>query len=64
MLTILKVSSLAYKFVFYRPENNTKVGEPQGTEDLEMSFGGLEMQKWNIATDRAQIVDEKNGSFL
>ena len=45
MLTILKVSSLAYKFVFYRPENNTKVGEPQGTEDLEMSFGGLEMQK-------------------
>ena len=26
-----------------------------------MSFGRLEMQKWNIPTDRAQGVDEKNG---
>ena len=45
MLTTLKVSFLTYKCVFYRPENNTKGGDPQGTEDLEMSFGGLEMQK-------------------
>ena len=26
-----------------------------------MCFGRLEMQKWNIPTDRAQGVDEKNG---
>ena len=26
-----------------------------------MNFDGLEMQKWNIQTDRAQRVDEKNG---
>ena len=45
MLTTLKVSFLTYKYVFYRPENNTKGGDPQGTDDLEMSFGGLEMQK-------------------
>ena len=27
----------------------------------ELNFEGLEMQKWNIPTDRAQRVDEKNG---
>ena len=31
MLATLKVSSLAYKYVLYRPENNAK-GGPQGTE--------------------------------
>ena len=31
MLATLKVSSLAYKYTFYRPENNAK-GGPQGTE--------------------------------
>ena len=31
MLATLKVSSLAYKYAFYRPENNAK-GGPQGTE--------------------------------
>ena len=31
-------------------------------EDLmELNFEGLEMQKWNMRTDRAQRVDEKNG---
>ena len=30
MLTDMKVPSLAYKFVFYRPEHNAK-GEPHGT---------------------------------
>ena len=28
---------------------------------MEFNFEGLEMQKWNISTDRAQRVDEKNG---
>ena len=27
----------------------------------ELHFEGLAMQKWNIPTDRAQRVDEKNG---
>ena len=26
-----------------------------------MNFDGLEMQKWNIQTDRAQRVNDKNG---
>ena len=28
---------------------------------MELTFYDFEMQKWNIATDRAQRVDEKNG---
>ena len=28
---------------------------------MELNFEGLKMQKWNIPTDRAQIVDGKNG---
>ena len=28
---------------------------------MEMNFAGLKMQKWNIPTDRAQRLDEKNG---
>ena len=28
---------------------------------MELNFDGLEMQKWNIPTDRAQRVDGKNG---
>ena len=39
MLIDLKVSSLASKCVFYRPEQNAK-GEP-----VELNFEGLEMQK-------------------
>ena len=39
MLIDLKVSSLASKCVFYRPEHNVK-GEP-----VELNFEGLEMQK-------------------
>ena len=57
MSTTLKVSLLAYKCVFYRPENNAQ-GYPK-----ELNFGGLEMQKWNIPTDRAQRVDEKSGDI-
>ena len=30
-------------------------------EPMELNFEGLEMQKWNISTDKAQRVDEKNG---
>ena len=28
---------------------------------MELNFEDLEIQKWNIPTDRAQKVDEKNG---
>ena len=28
---------------------------------MELNFEGLEMQDWNIPTDRAQRLDEKNG---
>ena len=30
---------------------------------MELNFEGLEMQKGNIPTDRAQRVDEKNGAI-
>ena len=30
---------------------------------MKLNFEGLEMQKWNIPTDRAQRVDGKNGVF-
>ena len=32
----------------------------QKEDPIEVSFEGLEMQKWNIPTDRVQGVDEKN----
>ena len=41
MLTDLKVPSLACKYVFYRPEHNTK----GGGDPMELNFEGLEMQK-------------------
>ena len=43
MLTELKVSFLVRKCVFYRR------GDP-----MELNFEGLEMQKWNIPTNRAK----------
>ena len=58
MLTTLKVSSLGYKCVFYRPQSNTKA------PPKELNFEGLEMQKWNIPTDRIQRVDKKMGPFV
>ena len=47
------MSLLACKCLFYRPEHNAK-GEPHS----------LEMEKWNIPTDRAQRVDEKVRLFV
>ena len=35
----------------------------QREDPMELNFEGLEMQKWNIAKDRAQRVDKKNGLF-
>ena len=58
MLTGLKVSSLACKCVFYRPEHNAK-GVP-----MEMNFEDLEMQKLKKPTDITQRVNEKMGSFV
>ena len=31
---------------------------------MEMKFGGIEMQKWNIPNDRAQREGEKISSFV
>ena len=28
---------------------------------MELNFEGLEMQKWNVSTDRGWRVDKKNG---
>ena len=36
----------------------------QRAEPKEFNFEDLEMQKWNIITDKTQRVDEKNGSFV
>ena len=55
MFTGFKVSTVACKCVFYRPEHNAK-GYLMG-----LNFEVLQIQKWNIPTDRAEIVDEKNG---
>ena len=30
---------------------------------MELNFEGLEMQKWNILSDRAEKLDEKNEVF-
>ena len=56
MSTGLKVSSLACKCVFYRPEHNAK-----GEYPMELNFESLEMQKLNISIDIVQRVNGKNG---
>ena len=33
----------------------------QSDDPMKLNFEGLEMQKWNIPTDRAQGIDEING---
>ena len=55
MLTVFKLSLLASKCVFYRPEHMAN-GEP-----LKCNFEVLGMQRWDRTTDRAQRVDEKKG---
>ena len=47
------MSSLACKYVFYRPDHAKE--EPMG-----LNFEGCEMGKWNKPADRYQRVDEKN----
>ena len=59
MLIGLKVSSMACKYIFYRPEHNAK-GGPHGTEFW---------RSWNAKMKytneyRAQRVDEKKWSLL
>ena len=60
MVTDFKVAFLVCKYVFYRPEHNAKGNEL----NLKLHFEGLETQKWNILTDGAQRVDEKNELFF
>ena len=36
----------------------------QRGDPMELYFEGLEMQKWNISTDRAQRIDEKKWGQL
>ena len=64
MLTGWKLSSLAYKCVFYRQKHNTKVGCGGGGGHKKMNFGSLDKQKWNVPTGRARRGDEKMGSFV
>ena len=59
MLAGLKVSSLACKCLFFRPEQCKG-----GRDTMEINFEGLEMQKWNIPTDRPQRLDRKMGTFV
>ena len=47
MLRGLEDSSLASQCGFYRPEHNSKRGDP-----MDLNFEDLKMQKWNITTDR------------
>ena len=42
--------------VYFTDQNIIQSGKP-----MELNFEGLEMQKWNIPTDRAQKVDKENG---
>ena len=56
MLTGLKVSSLASKCVYFTDQNIM-----QRWNSVELNFEGLEMQKQNTPTHRAQRADEKNG---
>ena len=52
------MSSLACKRAFYIPEHNAK-------RDLkELSFEGLEMQRWNVPTDRNQQANAKKWGHL
>ena len=55
LLTSLKVSSLAFKCVFYRPENNAK------QKPMELNFKSQEMQKWSIPTNVSQRGDWNMG---
>ena len=57
MLTGLKVSSLTC--LYYTDQNITQRKDP-----LDLNFEGLEIQKWNILTDRVQRAVEKIGSFV
>ena len=42
--------------LYYTDQNKMQSGNL-----MELNFEDLEIQKWNISTDRAQKVDEKNG---
>ena len=39
----------------------TDQGITQKWDPIDLSFEGLQLQKWNILTDRVQRTDEKNG---
>lgn len=54
MLTDWKVSSLSSKQIFYRPEHIVK------KVPHRIGFWRSWNAKWNIPTDRAQKVNEKN----
>ena len=55
MLIGFKVSSLANKYVFYRPEHMVN------GRQLKWNFKVLGMQRWHKPTERVQRVGEKNG---
>ena len=51
MSTGLKVSSLASKYIFYRPEHKANGGP------LKLNFEVLGVGRWDEPSDRAQRVD-------
>ena len=55
MLTALKCH-LLHVNMYFTDQNIMQEGD-----STELNFKGLEMQKWNISTDRAQRADAKNG---
>ena len=57
MLIGLKVLFLACKCAHFTDQNMIQ----RGRDPMELNFEGLEMQKWNTPTDRAQRVHGKNG---
>ena len=62
----MKVSSLACKCVFYRPEHNSK-GKPHEIEFWRCWYAEMKYTRYEMRyeiLDRAQKVDEKMGSFV
>ena len=50
--------ALACKRAFYIPEHNAK------RDPKELSFEGLEMQRWNVPTDKDQQTNAKKLGHL
>ena len=50
------IYNLVIQVIYFTGQNIMQKKDP-----MELNFEGLEMEKWNIATDRAPRVDGKSG---